>query len=172
MIGDPISGVAGNRGRGNIYLADKRVEARGHPPVYVPESAFPENQYYFWPRYDENEELPPGAVPKDEYYTEESGVSLFVGRSALYITDRAEERATSAIKDGFERVEGETLGRYRQVVRPVLERDETLEMDIAPFGILGRIDGEQRRLHHIDAGEPRARHGREQPAYRGGDGLC
>ncbi|HYR59435.1 MAG TPA: hypothetical protein VEO95_12430, partial [Chthoniobacteraceae bacterium] len=106
--GQPVFLIANKYGTAAslaFYLADKRVEARGHPPVYVPESAFPENQYYFWPRYDENEELPPGAVPKDEYYTEESGVSLFVGRSALYITDRAEERATSAIKDGFERVE-------------------------------------------------------------------
>jgi hypothetical protein len=32
-------------------------------------------------------------------------VSLFAGRDALYVTDRAEERPPSSIKGGFERVE-------------------------------------------------------------------
>jgi len=30
---------------------------------------------------------------------------VFLGRSALYITDRAEEKAPTAIKGGFEQVE-------------------------------------------------------------------
>ncbi len=88
-----------------FYLRDPRVEGPGHPPVYVPESAFPENQYFFWPRYDENVALPPGARPREEYYTEEMGANAFLGRTALYITDRTEERPPSAIKRGFERVE-------------------------------------------------------------------
>ncbi|MEA3210429.1 MAG: hypothetical protein QOE70_3486 [Chthoniobacter sp.] len=142
-----------------FYLEDKRVEAPGHPPVYVPESPIPENQYFFWPRYDGEtdfveaaqnllrsgaeiapavrEELvtslaavtgappnnEPGAqaelrsrflralkaaapqLPIDEYFTESLGYSPFIGRTALYITDRAEERPPSSIKRGFERVE-------------------------------------------------------------------
>ncbi|MDD5351181.1 MAG: glycosyltransferase family 39 protein, partial [Chthoniobacteraceae bacterium] len=39
-----------------FYLPDKRVEAPGHPPVYIPESQAIENQYSFWGRYDENVE--------------------------------------------------------------------------------------------------------------------
>ena len=88
-----------------FHLHDRRAEGPGHPPVYVPESPFPENQYFFWPRYDENVARPAGARPKEEYYTEEMGDNAFLGRTALYITDRAEERPPSAIKRGFERVE-------------------------------------------------------------------
>jgi 4-amino-4-deoxy-L-arabinose transferase-like glycosyltransferase len=104
----PVFLIANNYGSASslaFYLTDKPVDGPGHPAVYVPESAFPENQYFFWPRYDENVQLAPGAVPKDEYYTEEGGTSLFVGRSALYITDRAEGRPPSAIKGGFKTVE-------------------------------------------------------------------
>jgi hypothetical protein len=107
-FGQPVFLIANKYGSAAslaFYLADKRTEGPGHPPLYVPESPAPENQYFFWPRYDENVQLPPGAVPKDEYYTEEGGVSLFIGRTALYITDRAEERPPSSIKRGFERVE-------------------------------------------------------------------
>lgn len=39
-----------------FYLPEKRVEAPGHPPVYMTESQSIENQYAFWGRYDENEE--------------------------------------------------------------------------------------------------------------------
>ena len=37
----------------SFYLPGQRVEAPGHPPVYIPESQAIENQYSFWPRYDE-----------------------------------------------------------------------------------------------------------------------
>jgi len=37
----------------SFYLPGRRVEAPGHPPVYIPESQAIENQYSFWPRYDE-----------------------------------------------------------------------------------------------------------------------
>lgn len=89
----------------SFYLKDKRVEGKDHPPIYVPESQVPENQYFFWPRYDENVQLPPGAPGRDEYYTEELGANAFLGRTALYITDRAEGRPPTSIKGGFERVE-------------------------------------------------------------------
>ena len=88
-----------------FYLRDKRIEGPGHPPVYVPESMAPENEYFFWPRYDENLVLPTGTKPNEEYYTEEMGYNPFLGRTALYITDRAEERPPSSIKRGFERTE-------------------------------------------------------------------
>ncbi len=140
-----------------FYLHDPRVEGPGHPPVYIPESQALENEFSFWPRYDEMEELgdlarhylaePPSdpalhhrvqqaleAIPKDERahpvhtadtrralvhelhlampklpldesFVEEQGISLFVGRDALYVTDRAEEHPPSTIKSGFERVE-------------------------------------------------------------------
>jgi 4-amino-4-deoxy-L-arabinose transferase-like glycosyltransferase len=106
--GQPVFLIANKYGSAAslaFYLQDKRIEGPGHPPLYVPESAAPENQYFFWPRYDENVAIAPGSVSPDEYYTEEGGASLFVGRSALYITDRAEERPPSAIKRGFERAE-------------------------------------------------------------------
>ncbi len=45
------------------------------------------------------------SIPADSYYTEEQGINPFHGRTALYVTDRAEERAPSMIKSGFERVE-------------------------------------------------------------------
>ena len=36
-----------------FYLPEKRVEGKGHPPAYIVESQAIENQYSFWPRYDE-----------------------------------------------------------------------------------------------------------------------
>jgi hypothetical protein len=106
--GEPVFLIANNYGHAAslaFYLKDKRIEGPGHPPVYVPESAYPENQYFFWPRYDENLDLLPGEKPAEEYYTEEMGYNPFLGRTALYITERSEERAPSSIQRGFERVE-------------------------------------------------------------------
>jgi len=37
-----------------FYLHDKRLEGPGHPPVYSPVGPFPENQFYYWHRYDED----------------------------------------------------------------------------------------------------------------------
>ncbi|MHA3773297.1 ArnT family glycosyltransferase [Verrucomicrobiota bacterium sgz303538] len=143
-----------------FYMDHPSVEGPGHPPVYIPESQAIENQFSFWPRYDEladlrqigkdilaspapanadpqlREELartlaalPPdeeSASPKgadawrnyfralralrpelaiDESFVEQHGVNLFAGRSALYITDRSEEKPPSSIKSGFEHVE-------------------------------------------------------------------
>ncbi len=44
-------------------------------------------------------------LPLDESYVEQQGVSLFTGRTALYVTDRAEEKPPSSIKKGFDRTE-------------------------------------------------------------------
>jgi hypothetical protein len=106
--GEPVFLIANNYGHAAslaFYLDEKRAEGPGHPPVYVPESAYPENQYFFWPRYDEIVPLAPGEHPPEEYYTEEQGYNPFLGRNALYITERAEERPPSSIQRGFQRVE-------------------------------------------------------------------
>ena len=42
-------------------------------------------------------------LPLDEAYVEQQGVSLFAGRTALYVTDRAENKPPSSIKKGFDR---------------------------------------------------------------------
>lgn len=140
-----------------FYMASPRPAGAHHPPVYIPESQAIENQFSFWPRYDEMEDLAdlaqdyihsPGAtaqgrsemteslgrlnvalqhhvmkvgdarrglaatllkfepnLPIDESFVEEQGISLFAGRTALYITDRGEERPPSTIKAGFEKVD-------------------------------------------------------------------
>jgi len=41
-------------------------------------------------------------LPLDESFVEEGGPNLFTGRTALYITDRPEEKAPSTIQGGFE----------------------------------------------------------------------
>ena len=134
------------------YLPDPRGEGPGHPPVYVPESAWPGNQFYFWPRYDgmvdftevAREKLRPGSgldeahrseltaaladlppldrpapdqrklrrflsalkavAPElgiDDYYTETMGYNPFLGRTALYVTDRPESEPASVIERTF-----------------------------------------------------------------------
>jgi 4-amino-4-deoxy-L-arabinose transferase-like glycosyltransferase len=153
-----------------FYMKDKRIEGPNHPPIYIPESQNLENQFSFWPRYDEisdyrqiaadflatpevsgtqgtpgTDGTPAGArkaladalheLPADdskedptaseaawhrflqalevavpslpivEYASEEHGTNFFLGRNALYITDRSEERPPTSIKSGFERTE-------------------------------------------------------------------
>ena len=89
----------------SFYMTDHRVEGPGHPAVYIPESQDIENEFSFWPRYDEFVIPPPGtARPDDAYYTEEQGVNLFEGRNALYVTDESRsgsERPPTAIERGF-----------------------------------------------------------------------
>src|SRR5712691_8655623 len=88
-FGEKLFLIADARDRASeisFYLRDKRAEAPGHPPVYIPESQDMVNQFSFWPRYDEFVEPKPGAARlESEVYTEESGVNLFVGRNALFI---------------------------------------------------------------------------------------
>ncbi len=88
-----------------FYLPEPRVEAPGHPAVYIPESQAMQNQFSFWPRYEEMLDVPAASLPKDAYYTEEQGVNPFLGRNALYITDRAELNPPSTIKNAFGKVE-------------------------------------------------------------------
>jgi hypothetical protein len=105
-----------------FYMTDHRVEGPGHPPVYIPESQNIENEFSFWPRYDEFVTPPAGAVHPDSYYTEEQGVNLFEGRNALFITDESRtgsERPPSAIQRGFERVELVRLFRIERRGEPL-----------------------------------------------------
>jgi 4-amino-4-deoxy-L-arabinose transferase-like glycosyltransferase len=148
LIGDEY-GTAAALG---FYLPDPRRESPGHPPVYVPESAWPTDQFYFWPRYDGMvdyadaardklrpssnldpalrtelaaalADLPPfgqgtadpqrvrrflavlkAAAPElgiDDYFTETMGYNPFIGRSALYVTDRRESEPASVIEKTF-----------------------------------------------------------------------
>ena len=107
--GQPLFLIADERDRAAeiaFYLRDKRTEGPGHPPVYIIESQDLENQFSFWPRYDEFVEQPslPAASP-NEVYTEENGVNLFVDRSALYIQEGPRQRAPHNIRAGFQSVE-------------------------------------------------------------------
>jgi len=88
-----------------FYMSDHRAAFPGHPAIYCPESQMIENQFSFWPRYDEFETPAPGAAPADPDNTEEPGVNLFEGQNALYITDESKtgaERPPTAIEHGFD----------------------------------------------------------------------
>lgn len=89
-LGEKLFLIADERDRASeisFYLRDKRVEGRGHPPVYIVESQDIVNQFSLWPRYDEfvEEPGPSAAESKEEAYTEEHGVNRFTGRSAIFI---------------------------------------------------------------------------------------
>jgi 4-amino-4-deoxy-L-arabinose transferase-like glycosyltransferase len=106
----------------SFYMTAPRIEGPGHPPVYIPESQDIENEFSFWPRYDEFETPAPGAVRPDSYYTEEQGVNLFEGRDALFITDESRtggERPPSAIQRGFEKVQLVQLFRIQRRGQPL-----------------------------------------------------
>ncbi len=75
-----------------FYLPEKRIEAPGHPAVYVAESPVAENQFHFWGRYDEYEKREsPVANPQTD--SGEYGTSRFAGRTAIYVTDNPLETA-------------------------------------------------------------------------------
>lgn len=88
-----------------FYMTDKRPAGPQHPPIYIPAQPYFEDQFSFWPRYDQLIDLPPDFQRDDTIYTEEQGYNPFKGHTALYITDRAEVKAPTAIKNGFERWE-------------------------------------------------------------------
>ena len=88
-----------------FYMPDKPIEQPGHPPVYIPESQDIQNQFSLWRRYDEFIEAPPDSVPQDEQFTEQDGINPFLGRIALYLTDRPDSNPPRAILNGFERCE-------------------------------------------------------------------
>jgi 4-amino-4-deoxy-L-arabinose transferase-like glycosyltransferase len=106
--GQKIFLIADERDRASelaFYLPEKRTEGPGHPPVYIPESQDMVNEFSFWPRYDEFVPLPPNTVrDPNEVYTEEQGVNLFTGRTALYLQEGKKSRVPRSISGGFGRV--------------------------------------------------------------------
>jgi hypothetical protein len=107
--GEQLFLIADQRDRASemaFYFNPKRVEGPGHPPVYIVESQDIQNQFSFWPRYDQFVEAPPNTkLPDGEVYTEEEGVNLFIGRSALYIQSGKGVLVPHNIQSGFQSVE-------------------------------------------------------------------
>jgi hypothetical protein len=103
----------------SFYLPEKRVEAPGHPPVYIAESQAIENQFSFWPRYDEFLALKPGQKLRDPQFSEESGHNPFHGRTALYITSNNSDQAPSSITRGFQWVELKALYELKRRDQPL-----------------------------------------------------
>jgi dolichyl-phosphate-mannose-protein mannosyltransferase len=105
-LGENLFLIGDDRSRASeisFYLRDKRVEGPGHPPVYLIESQDILNQFSFWPRYDEFVAGKPGAAQTEgDVFTEEGGVNPFVGRSALFIRDRATGKVPRNIREGFQ----------------------------------------------------------------------
>jgi 4-amino-4-deoxy-L-arabinose transferase-like glycosyltransferase len=84
------------------YLPPRPPEFPGHPACYVPEAVVPENQYHFWPRYDEYQTRTTRASNPDEENSE-IGTNPYVGRTALYITTREKEKEPpDVVVDTFE----------------------------------------------------------------------
>jgi hypothetical protein len=98
--------IADDRDRASevsFYLRDKRVAGPGHPPVYLVESQDLLNQFSLWPRYDEFVTATEPAKPDDDQpYSEEGGVNLFTGRSALFIRDGANGSLVHNVRAAFE----------------------------------------------------------------------
>ena len=105
----------------SFYLRDKRTEGPGHPPCYLVESQDMANQFSFWPRYDEFVERPPGTPNAEQQtYTEEGGVNLFTGRSALFVQDGNRKNPPHNIRAGFgsvERIAEIEVQRFGRIVR-------------------------------------------------------
>jgi PIN domain nuclease of toxin-antitoxin system len=90
----------------SFYFKERRVEGPDHPPVYIVESQDIQNQFSFWPRYDQFVEASPNTPrPDGEVYTEEEGVNLFTGRSALYIQSGKGILVPHNIRAGFQSVD-------------------------------------------------------------------
>jgi 4-amino-4-deoxy-L-arabinose transferase-like glycosyltransferase len=107
-LGEKLFLIADERHRASeisFYLKDKRVEGPGHPPCYLLESQDLVNEFSFWPRYDQFVDAPakPNQSP-DEAFTEQKGVNLFVGRSALFIRNMSKGPSRS-VRAAFESVE-------------------------------------------------------------------
>jgi Dolichyl-phosphate-mannose-protein mannosyltransferase len=108
-IGEKVFIIADQRDRASemsFYFNHKRVEGPGHPPVYIVESQDIENQFSFWPRYDEFVEAPPNTpLPDGEVYTEEGGINTFTGRSALYVQSGKSSQVPHNIRAAFQTVD-------------------------------------------------------------------
>jgi Dolichyl-phosphate-mannose-protein mannosyltransferase len=89
----------------SFYLHDKKIEGPGHPPVYIVEAQDIQNQFSFWPRYDEFVEAKPGTPrPDSEPATEGNAINRFIGRSALFVHEGFGERLPHNIRAGFQSV--------------------------------------------------------------------
>jgi hypothetical protein len=97
----------------SFYLPHPRLEEPGHPPVYIPESQDIQNEFSFWPRYDEFVE-PADKSEVNSLFSEQAGVNNFINRTALYITDAAEQTPPQNLQNSFTRWE---LVRRFQVSR-------------------------------------------------------
>ena len=56
----------------------------------------------------------------------------------------------------FDQVEGDLSARQLQRLRPAPELRDTLDVDVVAGGIDVFVDRDQRRLHHVETGQPRA----------------
>jgi hypothetical protein len=106
-LGEPVF-LIGNRYQTaaavSFYLPDPRAEDPGHPPVYIPESQNIENEFSFWPRYDEFVE-PADKSEINSLFSEQAGVNPFINRTALYITDAPEDAPPQNLQNSFTRWE-------------------------------------------------------------------
>lgn len=84
-----------------FYMKSAAIEGPGYPPVFIPESQAIQNQYSFWPSYDTFVETSTPPSSDAAYFTEQKGVNPFVGRTALYVTDRPELTPPNAVERGF-----------------------------------------------------------------------
>jgi 4-amino-4-deoxy-L-arabinose transferase-like glycosyltransferase len=74
----------------SFYLADKRSELPGHPPVYLAESPVIENQFAFWPSYHApGTDTTPGAA------------NPFIGRGALFIAEGVDSGVPDSLENTF-----------------------------------------------------------------------
>ena len=105
-----------------FYLAKEnqaRIEAPGHPAVYVAESPVAENQFHFWGRYDEFEERKTPVV-NAQADSAEYGISRFAGRTAIYITDREIETIPlDPLHRTFAKWEWKTVFNYEKFGLPL-----------------------------------------------------
>lgn len=91
----------------NFYLPGLPKHRPADPPVFLPESQNLENQFSFWPGYDQvSVRTAPASAPLPTTAEEEFrlvGSSPFVGHSALFITDDDRHRQLpDAVENGFE----------------------------------------------------------------------
>jgi hypothetical protein len=100
-----------------FYLPKKPVDGPGHPPVYIPESQDYENQYSFWPRYDQMitpEELAKGMLAGNMEQAKHDALAT----------------ALAAVEDPKAPKEGPDADEHRRaLVRALLAADPSLPLD-------------------------------------------
>lgn len=126
QLGERVFMIADRRDRASefsFYLSEKRAEGPGHPPVYIIESQDIVNQFSFWPRYDEFVAAPPNRpLPEGDAYTEEDGVNLFEGRTAIYLQTSMRMEPARKIRAAFATVDHHAtieVRRYGRLIRTV-----------------------------------------------------